>query len=277
MLLVLSGIAFKIGAFLFQIWVPDVYQGAPIPTVPPFGDWLESGWIRHADATGRRLRSAWRLDVSASLGLGSFDNSVRKSGCFNPEESQATHGVIRRIPCGISHAWGYRKPDGRVGRYGCDVLFVRLPLASIAVFAVMAHIDGASDSELSLDDLGDLAKRNGFSWSALGSGHRILAGIPPLAGFIGKLLIFVATFQAEQYGPLGVAVVGVWFRSITTLALSRLPFSRLGGLAKMKKKPRSLYLAVVSVSSENWRSCSGCRNDRHRFYQAPLSSMLAGG
>ena len=32
MLLVLSGIAFKIGAFPFQIWVPDVYQGASIPT-----------------------------------------------------------------------------------------------------------------------------------------------------------------------------------------------------------------------------------------------------
>ena len=29
--LVLSGIAFKIGAFPFQIWIPDVYQGAPTP------------------------------------------------------------------------------------------------------------------------------------------------------------------------------------------------------------------------------------------------------
>src|SRR5581483_9739677 len=30
--LVLAGVAFKIGAFPFQIWVPDVYQGAPTPT-----------------------------------------------------------------------------------------------------------------------------------------------------------------------------------------------------------------------------------------------------
>ena len=28
----IAGVAFKIGAFPFQIWVPDVYQGAPIPT-----------------------------------------------------------------------------------------------------------------------------------------------------------------------------------------------------------------------------------------------------
>ena len=82
-------------------------------------------------------------------------------------------------------------------------------LASIAVFAVLAHIEGTSDSELSLDDLGDLAKRNGFLGLALAVGIGSLAGIPPLAGFIGKLLIFVAGFQAEHYGLLGVAVVGV--------------------------------------------------------------------
>src|SRR5437870_6348631 len=29
--LVLAGVAFKIGAFPFQIWIPDVYQGAPTP------------------------------------------------------------------------------------------------------------------------------------------------------------------------------------------------------------------------------------------------------
>ena len=36
-----------------------------------------------------------------------------------------------------------------------------------------------------------------------------LAGIPPLAGFMGKLLIFVAAYQAHLYGLLAVAIVGV--------------------------------------------------------------------
>jgi len=36
-----------------------------------------------------------------------------------------------------------------------------------------------------------------------------LAGIPPLAGFIGKLLIFVAAFRAGLYPLLAVAIVGV--------------------------------------------------------------------
>jgi NADH-quinone oxidoreductase subunit N len=36
-----------------------------------------------------------------------------------------------------------------------------------------------------------------------------LAGIPPLAGFMGKLFIFIAAFKANLYLLLGVAIVGV--------------------------------------------------------------------
>ena len=163
---------------------------------------------------------------------------------------------------------------------GTAVLFYLFAylLASIAVFAVMAHIDGASDSELSLDDLGDLAKRNGFLGLALAVGVGSLAGIPPLAGFIGKLLIFVAAFQAEQYGLLGVAVVGVvisiyYYFGIIKAAFfeawrfsedeeetaEHLPGSRLGFFGKLAIVVMVAGTIVIG------------------FYQAPLSSMLAGG
>jgi NADH-quinone oxidoreductase subunit N len=36
-----------------------------------------------------------------------------------------------------------------------------------------------------------------------------MAGIPPLGGFIGKLFLFVAAFQAGLYGLLGISVLGV--------------------------------------------------------------------
>jgi NADH-quinone oxidoreductase subunit N len=36
-----------------------------------------------------------------------------------------------------------------------------------------------------------------------------LAGIPPLGGFIGKLFLFVAAYQAGLYGLIGIAILGV--------------------------------------------------------------------
>jgi NADH-quinone oxidoreductase subunit N len=45
--------------------------------------------------------------------------------------------------------------------------------------------------------------------AVLAVGLGSLAGIPPLAGFMGKLLLFVAAFHAHLYGLLAVAIGGV--------------------------------------------------------------------
>ena len=49
--LVLAGVAFKIGAFPFQIWIPDVYQGAPTPV---------TAFLAVASKAAARLRRAAR-------------------------------------------------------------------------------------------------------------------------------------------------------------------------------------------------------------------------
>jgi NADH-quinone oxidoreductase subunit N len=82
-------------------------------------------------------------------------------------------------------------------------------LASMAVFGVMAHVAGGDDTAQELDHYEKLAKERPFLGAVLAVGIGSLAGIPPLAGFMGKLLIFVAAFQAHLYGLLAVALVGV--------------------------------------------------------------------
>ena len=54
-----------------------------------------------------------------------------------------------------------------------------------------------------------LARRSPLLGAVLACGVGSLAGIPPLAGFIGKLLLFVAAFQAQQWPLLGIAIVAV--------------------------------------------------------------------
>jgi NADH-quinone oxidoreductase subunit N len=86
---------------------------------------------------------------------------------------------------------------------------VAYAIASLCVFEVMAHVAGSADAEQQFDDYDDLFRREPFLASVLLMSLGSLAGIPPLAGFVAKLLIFIAAFQAGLYVPLAVALFGV--------------------------------------------------------------------
>ena len=73
----------------------------------------------------------------------------------------------------------------------------------------MAHVAGADDADQELDHYAGLGKESPFLATVLAVGLGSLAGIPPLVGFMGKLFIFIAAFQAGHGTTLAVAVVGV--------------------------------------------------------------------
>lgn len=224
--LVLTGIAFKIGVVPFQIWIPDVYQGAPTP-VTAF------------------------LAVS-SKAAGFFLLYLLLQGPFAPLEFLVvpllTVVAILTLVFGNIAALGQRNVKRVMGMSGvahagillmgllaslkvdwafAAVLFylVTYALASFGVFEVMAHLAGEEDSDQDLDHYDDLLKKEPFLGGTLLVGLGSLAGIPPLAGFIAKLLLFYAAFQAGMYAVLGVALLGVvisiyyyfsWMRAAVT-------------------------------------------------------------
>jgi NADH-quinone oxidoreductase subunit N len=210
--LVLSGIAFKIGAVPFQIWVPDVYQGAPTPV---------TAFLAVASkAAGFALLIILAGVFSSYSGLVISVLSVMAAATilFGNFAALTQHNVKRLIGLsGVSHA-GYlmlgviAALTPGVGSQAIGAVFFYLfayLLASFAVFGVMTHLAGSNDSDQELDHYQDLAKTNPFLAGVLAVGLGSLAGIPPLAGFMGKLFIFVVAFKAGLYWLLAVAVVGV--------------------------------------------------------------------
>ena len=73
----------------------------------------------------------------------------------------------------------------------------------MAVFGVMTHLAGPDDSDQELEHYAGLAKENPFLATVLAIGLGSLAGIPPLAGFMGKFFVFVAAFEAGARWLLG--------------------------------------------------------------------------
>jgi NADH-quinone oxidoreductase subunit N len=209
-LLVLSGVAFKIGAFPFHIWVPDVYQGAPTP--------VTAFLAVSSKAAGFAVLMTLVLTVFAPLHavlvpvLSFLAAATIITGNLSALKQRNTKRLMGLS--GVSHA-GYLL-IGVVASFTVEwapnavwfYLFTYL-LASMAVFGVMAYLAGEDDTAQELDHYERLAKDRPFLGTVLAIGVGSLAGIPPLAGFMGKLLLFVAAFQAHLYWLLGVAILGV--------------------------------------------------------------------
>jgi NADH-quinone oxidoreductase subunit N len=208
--LVLAGVAFKIGAFPFQIWIPDVYQGAPTPVTAFLAVASKGAGFAVLLVLAREVFASYAWLVTPVLTLMAAATII-----FGNLAALTQHNVKRLIGLsGVSHA-GFLllgvvaaqtvpMAVGAVYFY----LFAYL-IASFAVFGVMTHLAGADDSDQELEHYAGLAKDNPFLATILAIGLGSLAGIPPLAGFMGKLFVFIAAFQAGYRWLLALAAAGV--------------------------------------------------------------------
>ncbi|MBI5381297.1 MAG: NADH-quinone oxidoreductase subunit N [Opitutae bacterium] len=211
--LVLSGVAFKIGAVPFQIWVPDVYQGAPTPVTAFLAVSSKAAGFAVLLVLTQEVFSPYQGLVLPLLGV-----MAGATILLGNIAALTQHNVKRLMGLsGVAHA-GYLllgiiaafDDSARQLAVGAVLFYlVAYLLASMTVFAVMTHLAGEEDAEQELGHYTELAQQRPFLAWMLAIGLGSLAGIPPLAGFIGKLAIFVAAFKAGLYPLLAIAIVGV--------------------------------------------------------------------
>ena len=210
LLLVLAGVAFKIGAFPFQVWIPDVYQGAPTPVTAFLAVSSKAAGFAVLLVLARNVFAA-RQDVlvpllsalaTATILFGNLSALTQRNAKRLMGLSGVSHAGFLLI--GVTASFAVPWASAAVWFY----LFTYL-LGSMAVFGVMAHVAGEDDADQELDSYDQLAKERPLLAGVLAAGLGSLAGIPPLAGFLGKLLVFMAAFEARLYGLLAVAIVGV--------------------------------------------------------------------
>jgi NADH-quinone oxidoreductase subunit N len=208
--LVIGGVAFKIGAFPFQIWIPDVYQGAPTPVTAFLAVASKAAGFAVLLGLSTRVFPAYLWLVSPVLVAMAMATIV-----FGNLAALTQHNVKRLIGLsGVSHA-GFlllgvaAAPAAPLAIGAVYFYLLAYLLASFAVFGVMVHLAGPDDADQELEHYAGLAKENPFLGGVLLVGLGSLAGIPPLAGFLGKLFIFIAAFQAGFRWPLVVALGGV--------------------------------------------------------------------
>ena len=201
----LAGLAFKVSAVPFHMWTPDVYEGAPTPITAFFALAPKIAamalLVRVVIAPFPEIVPVWQQIVvfisAASMLLAAF--------------AAINQTNIKRLMAysSIGHM-GYALVGvaaGTVEGVRAVLIYLAIYLAmNVGAFACILCMRTREGMVEKIDDLAGLSRNQPPLALALGIFMFSLAGIPPLAGFFGKLYVFRAAIEAELYA---LAVIGV--------------------------------------------------------------------
>jgi NADH-quinone oxidoreductase subunit N len=211
-LFVLAGLGFKIAAFPFQIWTPDVYQGAPTPTTAFLAVGSKAAGfallLRFLFAAVPAVTAQWaNLLIAISAVTILYGNL-----CALPQRD------VKRLLgySSIAHAGYLLLGVAALNGAGRSALLYYLGgylFTVLAAFAVIALVLRHLESE-DVSGLAGLSQRSPALAATMTLAMASLAGIPPLAGFLGKFLLLKAVVEQGAsnpacYGLAFVALAGV--------------------------------------------------------------------
>ncbi|MDX2250756.1 MAG: NADH-quinone oxidoreductase subunit N [Nitrospira sp.] len=206
-LLIFTALGFKIGAVPFHSWIPDTYHGAPTPvtaflSLAPKGAALAI-LLRIFFVALATFKPVWIvLLVAVSILSMTYANIVAIAQ-RNIKRLLAYSGIAQIGNVLIGLAAGTKMGSDAILFYLLAYLF-----ANIGAFAVVIAVSQAIGSE-EIDDYSGLNRRSPFLAFAMLLFLLSLAGVPPLAGFIGKLYIFVAAIKEGLYTLITVALINI--------------------------------------------------------------------
>jgi len=211
-LLVLVGLGFKIAAFPFQIWAPDVYQGSPVPATAFLAVGSKAAGfvllLRVLFVAVPAVVPHWEkllmLVAAITILYGNLcaipqRNLKRLMGYSSiANAGYLLLGVVAMQPAGSSAMLFFL----------AGYLFT-----VVAAFTVICLVARNTDTE-DISILAGLNQRSPLLATTMTLAMVSLAGLPPLAGFFGKFLLFKAVAERAAVAPghywlLAVAIVGV--------------------------------------------------------------------
>ena len=210
-----AGLAFKLGAAPFHMWVPDVYQGSPtavtliLGAAPKLAAFAITLRLLVDGLHG--LAADWQpmLMILAvlSLAIGNLTDIVQSN--FKRMLAYSTISHTGFVLLGLLSGVVEGKPGAASMAYG-SALFYMLTyvLTTLASFGIIMLLSRQGFECEHIDDLKGLNRRSPWRAAIVLLLMFSLAGIPPLVGFYAKLAVLQALVEA---GHVTLAVVAVLF------------------------------------------------------------------
>jgi NADH-quinone oxidoreductase subunit N len=221
-LLLLVGFGFKVAAVPFHMWTPDAYEGAPTSVTAFMSAGAKAAGfaalLRVAMTVLGDSQADWRPVLSwlavLTMTVGNvtalLQNNVKRMLAYSS----------------IAHA-GYvlvAVTAGGIAGSSAAVFYLAVySFMNLGAFGILALLGREQEERVLISDLAGL----GFRHPALGLAMTVfmisLGGIPPTAGFMGKMVVFSAALQANLV-PLVIvgvlnSVVSVFYYLRVTVAM----------------------------------------------------------
>jgi NADH-quinone oxidoreductase subunit N len=202
---VMAGLAFKVSAVPFHMWTPDVYEGAPTPVTTMFAIAPKIAAIalftRVMTGPFGPLLMEWRQIVVAiaiaSMILGALaainQTNIKRLMAYSSigHVGYALVGLAAGTASGVQGVMIY--------------MATYLPM-TVCAFACVLAMKRQGRMVETIADLAGLARSQPKVAYAFGIAMMSLIGVPPFAGFFGKIFVFVPAIEAGLYA---LAVIGM--------------------------------------------------------------------
>jgi NADH-quinone oxidoreductase subunit N len=203
--LILVGLGFKVAAAPFQVWTPDVYEGAPTPVTALFAAGPKAATFAlllrifttiHA-ATDFWFWAFWILAV-VTMFVGNLGALVQTNVKRMLAYSSIAHAGYTLVAFAAVTTMKLDPETGAAPAYAA-VLFYLLgySLVKVGAFTIVSEIGGQGERYLTLDDFAGLGTRQPLAAAAMSLFLLSLLGLPITAGFFGKFYVFKAAINSK--------------------------------------------------------------------------------
>src|SRR6204780_4739518 len=204
--LMFVGLGFKVSGGPFQIWAPDVYQGAPAPVSAFMATGPKAAafaiFFRIFLTAFHQVANGWEpliwISALLSMTIGNF--------------AALTQTNLKRMLAysSIAHA-GYvlvaLAAHSEIGTAAAMFYLVAYALMNIGAFVVVIHMSGKGERHLKINDLAGLGRRQPVTAAMLTIFLLSLIGVPLTGGFFGKFFIFPGAPEANFGWPTVLGVL----------------------------------------------------------------------
>jgi NADH-quinone oxidoreductase subunit N len=249
--LVLTGIGFKLAVVPFHLWTPDVYQGAPLPATAFVASVSKGGvfafllrWLQLGAGTSKQILIVLSVIAIASMLVGNL-LALRQT---NVKRLLAYSSIAHMGYFLVAVIAG-----GQLGRAAATYYLAAYMVTILGAFGCLLALSDSGHETETFDDIRGLFWRSPVLASVFTGMILSLAGIPLTAGFLGKFYVFTAGASAATWLLVIVLIVSstiglVYYLRVIVAMFTDLGYSEAHDNTRTLASSASVALAALVLA-----------------------------